>query len=130
MSILSRDKWEKLTRKKNLSGAKALEAVNKNGYAIKYVEDQTPEICLAAVKQDGYNLQYVKDQTPEICLAAVKQNWDTLKYVKDQTKEICLAAVRQDGDALKYVEERFLDDDDHEIIVLNGKKYRLLESGE
>ena len=108
MSILSRDKWEKLTRKKNLSGAKALEAVNKNGYAIKYVEDQTPEICLAAVKQ----------------------NWDTLKYVKDQTKEICLAAVRQDGDALKYVEERFLDDDDHEIIVLNGKKYRLLESGE
>ena len=51
-----------------------LAAVKRNGCALQYVKDQTPEICLAAVKQDGYSLRYVKDQTPEICLEAVKRN--------------------------------------------------------
>ena len=90
MSILSREKWEKLKYKKNLSGAEALEAVKKNGYDLMYVIDQTPEICLEAVKQNGYALRDVIEQTPEICLAAVSK----------------------DGDALRFVEERFLDDDD------------------
>jgi len=30
-----------------------LEAVKQNGYALKYVENQTEEICLEAVKQKG-----------------------------------------------------------------------------
>ena len=33
----------------------------------------TEEESLAAVKEDGYALRYVKEQTEEICLAAVKQ---------------------------------------------------------
>ena len=57
----------------------------------------------------------------------MNENGYALRNVKDQTKEICLAAVKQDGDALQYVEERFLD---AEIIVVNGKKYQLVESGE
>ncbi len=104
MSILSRQRWEELTRRKNLSGAKALKAVKQDGFNLRYVIDQTPEICLAAVKQNGYALQHVKEQTPAICLAAVKQ-------------------IR---DALRYVEERFLDDD-RKIIVVNGKTYRLMD---
>ena len=68
---------------------KDLEAVKQDPYAVKYVEDQTPEICLEAVKQDGDALQYVKDQTPEICLAAVQQDGRALGYVKNQTPEIC-----------------------------------------
>jgi len=31
--------------------AEALAAVNQNGYALQYVHNQTPEICLAAVGQ-------------------------------------------------------------------------------
>jgi len=40
------------------------------------------EECLEAVKQNGWALRYVKEQTPEICLEAVKQNVYALRYVK------------------------------------------------
>ena len=40
---------------------------------------------MAAVRQCGYALQYVKEQTPEICLEAIKQNGAALKYVKDSS---------------------------------------------
>jgi len=39
-----------------------LEKVQKDGTAIKYIKNQTHEICLAAVKQDGLALRYVKKQ--------------------------------------------------------------------
>ena len=106
-----------------------LQVVQQNGYALRFLRQQTPEICLAAVQQDGEALRYVRQQTaeiclaavkrnpslicsrvqqqtPEICLAAVQQNGDLLRYVQQQTPEICLAAVRQDADALKYVEQQ------------------------
>ena len=73
--------WDRLSEKKNLTGAEALESVKQNGYALKYVSVQTPEICLEAVKQNGYALQFVSVQTLEICLEAVKQDGDALKYV-------------------------------------------------
>ena len=58
-----------------------LEKVRKNGHALKYVENQTPEICLAAVKEDGESLYYVKNKTPEICLAALEQDDEALEFV-------------------------------------------------
>ena len=49
----------------------ALAAVSRNGYALKYVKDQTEAVALAAVQNYGYALRYVEDQTAEIALAAV-----------------------------------------------------------
>ena len=83
-----------------------LEAVKRRGHTLQYVKEQTEEICLEAVKQDGHALRYVKEQTPGICLAAVKENGFALCYVKEQTKEICLAAVKNDGLALEHVKEQ------------------------
>ena len=48
-------------------------------------------------------LRFVKEQTAEICLAAVKQNSWTLQFVEDQTEEICLEAVRQDNNVINFV---------------------------
>jgi alanine racemase len=84
---------------------KDLVAVKQNGYALEYVENQAPELCLAAVKQDGYALQFVQSQTPEICLAAVKQNGNAIEFVENQTPELCLEAVKQDGYALVFVKK-------------------------
>ena len=72
---------------------------------LKYIENPTPELCLAAVKNNGLNLEFVKEQTPELCLAAVEQDGIALKYVKKQTPEICLAAVNNNGWALQFVKE-------------------------
>ena len=57
-------------------------AVQVNGYALRYVQNQTDEICKLAVQQDGYALEYVHNQTDEICKLAVQQNGNVLHLVK------------------------------------------------
>lgn len=80
-----------------------LKAVEENGLMLKYVKQQTFNICLTAVKQFGHALQFVELQTPEICLAAVKRHGESLQYVDQQTPEICLAAIEQNPRAEKYI---------------------------
>jgi len=63
--------------------------------------------ALEEIKKDGMMLRYVKDQTLEICLAAVRQNGHALEFVRNQTEEICLAAIRQNINALRYVNIKF-----------------------
>ena len=53
--------WDLLSEKCNLEGKKALEAVKQDGWALRYVKDQTEEICLEAVKQNEYALQFVNE---------------------------------------------------------------------
>lgn len=67
-----------------MSNKEVLKMVKQDGWALKYVKEQTPEICLEAVKQNGYVLRLVKKQTPEVCQAAVNQNCNALQYVKDK----------------------------------------------
>lgn len=62
------------------------------GRALKYIHNQTPQLCLAAVQQNGMALSYVHTQTPEICMAAVKQNPKALQFVHEPTSEIIAAA--------------------------------------
>jgi hypothetical protein len=58
-----------------------LQRVTQYGNDLAFVEEQTPEICLAAVKRCQWALCYVNDQTYDLCLEAIKQN------VKKQTHE-------------------------------------------
>ena len=80
--------------------------VKKNGLMIKYIKDQTEEICKLAVQEDANALPYVKKQTEEICKLAVQRNGEALKYVKEQTEEICILAVKKDANILPYVKEQ------------------------
>lgn len=66
---------------------KDLEAVKKNGFMLKHIENQTEEICLEAVKKYGLAMQFVKNQTDKICLEAVKTNGWALQFVRNQTPE-------------------------------------------
>jgi hypothetical protein len=92
-----------------------VKASGKDESYIKAIYDKRE--CLEAVKQNGYALRYVKEQTLEICLEAVKQDGDALQYVKEQTLEICLEAVKQDGCALQYVDKREFQDDVNEYTM-------------
>jgi hypothetical protein len=65
------------------------------------------KICIEVLNKFGYMLKYIKNQTKDMCLAAVNQDGNALQYVKKQTNEICLAAVNQDGYALQYVNKKF-----------------------
>lgn len=83
-----------------------IEAVRSNFKALEFVKEQTPELCLEAVRNDGNALRYVKEQTTELCLGAVSNCSWALKYVKEQTPEICIEAVKNTGFALEYVKEQ------------------------
>jgi len=43
---------------------------------------QANEICLAAVTRDGHALKFVNKQTPDICVVAIEQNEFALKKSK------------------------------------------------
>lgn len=77
--------------------------LSSNGNALKYVTNQTEELCILAVQQNGLVLRHVINQTEAICKIAVQQNGKLLYYVKEQTNDICALAVQQNGDALQYV---------------------------
>ena len=81
-------------------------AVQQNGCALMYVKEQKEELCRLAVKKNGFALQYVNEQTEELCRLAVQQNGIALQFVKKQTEKICRLAVQQDGCALMYVKEQ------------------------
>jgi ribosomal protein L24E len=78
-----KEQWENLETKRNLKGKEALAAVKQDGYALRFVSEQTEEICLAAVQKDGYALQFVSEQTEKICLAAVHENGNALEFVSE-----------------------------------------------
>ena len=90
----------------------ALAAVQRHGYAIRYVSpdmEEYKDIALAAVKQDGCAIEYVSPgmrENKEVALAAVQQHWYSIKHVSPDMKEykdIALAAVKQNGVAIQYV---------------------------
>ena len=112
-----------------------LEAVRKNGKALKFVPDKLkeehPELCLEAVRQNGKAILFAP-WTTELWLEAVRNNGDLIEYLpyrpenKDiflealrnkgkalrhlypgrRTKDLCLEAVKSDGEALKFVPEK------------------------
>ncbi len=59
----------------------------------------TEKESLEAVKRDGYLLRYVKNQTDEICLEAVKKYADALQYVNEDvfkiTKELTIQEISE-----------------------------------
>jgi hypothetical protein len=80
-------------------------AIKKVPSALKYIVNQTPEICLEAFKK-GCNFGYIRCQTPEICLEAVKMDWQLIGSIKYQTREVCLIALEKSWIALKYIRDQ------------------------
>ena len=54
--------------------------------ALRFVKNQTHEICLEAVKRDGLALQYVKEQTPEIIHYLKKCNMQLYEFYKKENR--------------------------------------------
>jgi hypothetical protein len=81
-------------------------SVQKHGSTLEYVPDALQErLAKIAIEQSGLNLRYVKEQTPELCLAAVKDAPYAFIFVKEEnyTPEVCIEAVRHDGTLLRYI---------------------------
>jgi len=85
-----------------------LELAYSGGLALKYIANQTKDICRIAIKQNPYALKYIANQTKEICRIAIKHNPYTLKYIDDQTEYICMLAIQRDPYTIQYVKKHTL----------------------
>jgi hypothetical protein len=90
----------------------ALATVDQMGSSLKYIKNQTLEMCVKAVTKYAGALEYVNSQnftSPEIyeiCLAAVRSNVIALQYAKNHNIDMAklyLDAAKKDGFALYYM---------------------------
>jgi len=87
-------------------------AIRQNGLMLRFITDQTPELCEMAIKQNPLALQYVKDDmlTKELCTMAVQLNGNALSCIDQSssffTEELCVMAIQDDYDVLKIIENQ------------------------
>lgn len=85
-----------------------LAAVISNEHAIRFVPEQTDELCYAAVispENYGHALHWIKNKTPLLCRKAVEMSGTNLMHVPEelQTNELCLIAIKTSPRAIFYV---------------------------
>ncbi|MDI3074850.1 hypothetical protein QJL41_09940 [Clostridioides difficile] len=90
-----------------------LQLVEVYGSTLKYIDNQTDELCLKAVKGNGVALRYVKKQTEEICIEAVRRDCRALAFVKwdipnSVAYKICMEAIRQDVDSIRFIDWKII----------------------
>ena len=83
-------------------------ALRYDGSALLHIKNQTPELCAYAVKQNGLALQYIyrRYQPEELCILAITQNVNAFRYVYNQTEELCILAVTKNGLMLQFVKDQ------------------------
>ena len=89
---------------------KAIDQYNK---ILKYISNQTYELCLKAILLDSDNIEYVKDITSEfyieLCKLAIHKNVSSIEYINKNLNgydEICMEAVKNNGLALRYIKNK------------------------
>jgi hypothetical protein len=81
------------------------------GMLLRFVDNQTDEICLAAVKQNGLALEFVKKQTYETCLEAINNNFKAFKYVRTRDPELYRIGLEKYGDKITpYIDTSILEE--------------------
>lgn len=122
-----------------------LYAIHINALTIKYIKNQTPDLCNLAIAYNPECIKYIKNQdeycslvmdkapnffkyinnpTYAMCLKAGKYNGLLLYYIKYQTLELCKLAVENNIFAFQYVNEKI--QNDLSMYVLN-KDYTMIK---
>lgn len=105
--------------------------INKNPFVIKYLNNQSEELCRIALKNNENVFKVIQNPTEQITNFALKIDGSLIRFVKNQTDkmkkiaavdrntalmhitnpsaEIEMLAVKHDGFAIKYVKEQTLE---------------------
>jgi len=81
-------------------------AILQNANAIKHVKNQTEELCSHALHQNANSIEFIGDPTTEMWKLAVHLNPYTLRLLHNQTPELCCIGVMQHKDALALVKDK------------------------
>lgn len=90
---------EYLKNIKNFTPELCEKAIKANPLALQYIPAnfKTIELCTIAVEIDGMALQFVDNQSVDICIAAVSNNPKSITYAKYQTDDICSIALNKNS---------------------------------
>lgn len=106
---LKTDKFE-LTNKRNIwtDEEYCKKAVKEDGMYLKYVTNQTEEICEIAIKNVIDAFEYVEYKTDHLYKIAVEDNGMLLEFIEDQTEEICELAVKNNPRAIDFIKSDYV----------------------
>lgn len=97
---------------------------------VRYVrpEWQTKRVRDLSVKQSPYSIKYICDQTEDICLKAIRKNGFVLDYIKEEnrTEAVCWEAVRRRGISICHVPERFVTREMEWLAIENSNGWAIM----
>lgn len=105
LEIINNSGLENLYKNKN---DMYIDIIKNNEWIVEYIDMDSLEyeVLLSLLKTSGHILKYIKNQTEELCRTALyKEPWN-LKYVINQTDKLCLFAVKQNGKSIEYVKTK------------------------
>ena len=97
-----------------------LKAVKKNGYAIRYISNPSPEVQIEAVKQDGNAIQWISNPSTEVQIEAVKEERNAIQWISNPSPEVQIAAVN------KLLKENITDINEYYLYKLGDKALEYL----
>jgi len=114
----------------NLDENIAIEYVDKYPYLIKFITNQTPEMCKKAIKYNSFTIKDVKNQTLDICKYALLRNSAAISNIKNVTPELLIYAMNLNKYSWQSLEKItyelyvcLLDFDPVDFSALYHKKY-------
>ena len=88
---------------KGLNESQIEQLLSKKGNYIQFIENPTRKQCLIAVKQNGYAIRYIKCQFPELADIAIAQQASAIQFVSAPTPEQLSIAFDKDPNVIAYI---------------------------
>lgn len=95
---------EEFTEKYQQNPAQVLMIIREKPTWLRFVKNQTEELCIEAIKKNITAFKYVKNQTYNTCTAVLDKSLEYFKYIKEPTLEIKKYLLSKDGTYIKDFE--------------------------
>lgn len=100
--------WMEMRYLRNQTEDICKEALKHDVRALIFIEKQTPELCMFAIKRKSWALRFVREQTEEMCREAINKDPQNMFYVREKTLELCMMAIKQKNDLIHFVPQELV----------------------
>lgn len=108
-------------------------ALKVNPFLIRYIEDQSEDLCVTALLHDQNVIIYIKEITKkilkvlllldikkiflidqisdELMIYLIKKNINTIRYIKNPSHEICILVIKENIHYINKINPKFITDE-------------------
>lgn len=87
----------------SMSLSDQVDAVLKDPYDIRFIEDPAKSVQLAAVRKWGDSIQHIKNPDRDVQFEAVHCSPEAVKYIENPGKDVQLEAVSASGSTIRFI---------------------------